>query len=619
MTGRYLRSLAAVTMIIAAMSAALIMVSRRPITPIEGAVLVTQGRLCNPSGTARDAIPGTDCSSGRPLALPAEMLQEDVSDYPVLHGQFRVATIGPTDGLQAIYLPKIAQGAQVFINGTLVEDMGPPGTSPLLHWGSPVLVRVPPDLVKKENVIDVVVTGLRQDGARLSPFFLGPFQVLQPRYDLRWWFTAGGGIAGLAFAIASTLFFLGLALVRPGNGEFAWMAVAAALSIIFASHYTFMKVPLPFRWWAVLWNLAVHVYVIAIYKFVNLYLNVGRQRHERLLWVWLTLMVVIAVAVPVEYQRHFFFVLHAGSVAIALIILANLLYHRRNSPGIDLYILFPLLSLILAIDLRDMLFHLWRPQPFNMQIGQLSFIVLLGIATYLAVSELLGSLTRLEVLTHTLEDRIAASTQELRETHAEAVRAERDAALAAERQRIMLDLHDGVGGDLVNTLAYMRANAFDDPVIKSALETSLLDLALVMDSLEGMDTITTPLAMLRERMEPLLHASNLDFAWNVQEEPEFVEMTPANILNILRIAQEAITNAVKHSRARTIKVTTTRDTIVIGDDGIGWDTGKPKEQQAGGRGLASMHKRAAEAGLTLEIEADATGTRIILHRGDIHG
>ncbi len=619
MTNSYLRILAAVTMMIAAMSAGLIMVSRRPIAPVEGAVLVTQGRLCNPSGTARDAIPGADCPAGRPLVLPAEVLQENIPDFPVLHGRFRVGARGPIDGLQAIYLPKIAQGAQVFINGTLVEDMGPPGTSPLLHWGSPVLVRVPPNLVKKENIIDVVVTGLRQDGARLSPFFLGPFQVLQPIYDLRWWFTAGGGIAGLAFAIASTLFFAGLALVRPGNGEFSWMAVAAALSIIFASHYTFMKGPLPFRWWAVLWNLAVHVYVIAIYKFVNLYLNVGRQRYEHLLWPWLAVITVIAVMVPVEYQRHFFFFLHVGSVGIALIILANLLYHRLNSPGVDLYILFPLLSLILTIDLRDMLFHMWRPQPFNMQIGQLSFIILLGIATYLALSELLGSLTGLEVLTHTLEDRIAASTQELRETHAEAVRAERDAALATERQRIMLDLHDGVGGDLVNTLAYMRANAFDDPVIKSALETALLDLALVMDSLEGMDNITTPLAMLRERMEPLLHASNLDFSWNVREEPEIVEMTPANILNILRIAQEAITNTVKHSKATTIKVTTTRDSIVIGDDGTGLNPDSREGRQAGGRGLASMRRRAAEAGLALEIESDATGTRVVLQRGDIHG
>jgi len=618
-TSSYLRSLAAVTMIIAAMSAGLIMVSRGPITPIEGAALVTQGRLCNPSGTALDAIAGTDCSSSAPLVLPAEVLHGDIPDYPVLHGQFQVAGTGPTDGLQAIYLPKIAQGAQVFINGTLVEDMGPPGTSPLLHWGSPVLVRIPPDLMKKDNLIDVIVTGLQQDGARLSPFFLGPLQVLQPVYNVRWWFTAGGGIAGLACAVAATFFFLGLALVRPGNGEFFWMAAAAALSIIFASHYTFMKVPLPVRWWVVLWNLAVHVYVIAIYKFINLYLNVGRQRYEHLVWPWVTLMVVIAVTIPVEYQRYFFFFLHAGSVAIALIILANLLYHRRDSPGVDLYILFPLLSLILTIDLRDVLFHLWRPQIFNMQIGQLSFIVLLGVATYLAVSELLGSLTRLEILTHTLEDRIAASTRELRETHAEAVRAERDAALASERQRIMLDLHDGVGGNLVNTLAYMRANAFDDTVIKSTLETALLDLALVMDSLEGMDTVTTPLAMLRERMEPLLHASNLDFSWNVREEPEIAEMTPSNILNILRIAQEAITNTVKHSKATTIKVTTTRDSIVIGDDGTGLNADGREGRHAGGRGLASMRKRAAEAGLTLKIESDATGTRVVLQRGDIHG
>jgi signal transduction histidine kinase len=84
---------------------------------------------------------------------------------------------------------------------------------------------------------------------------------------------------------------------------------------------------------------------------------------------------------------------------------------------------------------------------------------------------------------------------------------------------------------------------------------------------------------------------------------------------VLRVAQEALHNAVRHARATVIRVrlwTSDADVILeLSDDGRGFDVA------AGGRhagmGLASMRDRAASAGGRLTIGSKPRrGTRVRL-------
>jgi signal transduction histidine kinase len=79
--------------------------------------------------------------------------------------------------------------------------------------------------------------------------------------------------------------------------------------------------------------------------------------------------------------------------------------------------------------------------------------------------------------------------------------------------------------------------------------------------------------------------------------------------HLYRIAQEALTNAVRHSRAQHVRVTldTTRDRLLltIADDGCGL----PRHEHSTGLGLHSMQHRAGLIGGTLQIrEAEGGGT-----------
>ena len=85
---------------------------------------------------------------------------------------------------------------------------------------------------------------------------------------------------------------------------------------------------------------------------------------------------------------------------------------------------------------------------------------------------------------------------------------------------------------------------------------------------------------------------------------------------LYRIAQEALTNAAKHSRATSVEVILERRPdhvlLIVEDDGVGFDQG---EAGAAGRGfgLQGMQERAALGGASLEIESAAgQGTTILV-------
>jgi signal transduction histidine kinase len=72
---------------------------------------------------------------------------------------------------------------------------------------------------------------------------------------------------------------------------------------------------------------------------------------------------------------------------------------------------------------------------------------------------------------------------------------------------------------------------------------------------------------------------------------------------LYRLAQEALTNVVKHAAASRVEISLTRrDSAVelqVSDDGSGFDAGDP----GGGFGLVGMRERVALAGGTLEIDS----------------
>jgi signal transduction histidine kinase len=187
------------------------------------------------------------------------------------------------------------------------------------------------------------------------------------------------------------------------------------------------------------------------------------------------------------------------------------------------------------------------------------------------------------------------------------------AAVAAERERILQDMHDGIGVHLITALNMARRDDLDREELARSIEESLQDLRLIIDSLDVVGGDVLPLlGNLRFRLEPRLAALGIRLDWQVQPPlPELSYLTPESALSILRIVQEAINNAIQHASPRTVCITVRTEAewilIEVADDGSGFALRNGPQPS---RGLSGMRVRAARLGARLAIESDVIGTRI---------
>jgi signal transduction histidine kinase len=244
-----------------------------------------------------------------------------------------------------------------------------------------------------------------------------------------------------------------------------------------------------------------------------------------------------------------------------------------------------------------------------------------GVALVTGAWVLLGRLVDAHretvALNRDLERRVAEKHRELEANYARVARLERQQAVAEERERLMRDVHDGVGGQLVSTLALVeQGDGAQDAVVES-IRAALEDLRLVIDSLDpSEDDLPSVLGSIRSRLEPRLARHGLRFAWHVTDLPAVEGFGPEMALQAMRIVQEAVTNVVKHAAARTVTVRTgTTDGhgrragvfVEVRDDGRGIAADAPR-----GRGLVNMARRAARLGGTVEVRSDGGGTAVRL-------
>ncbi len=181
---------------------------------------------------------------------------------------------------------------------------------------------------------------------------------------------------------------------------------------------------------------------------------------------------------------------------------------------------------------------------------------------------------------------------------------------SVERQRILGDMHDGVGSQLIGLMIQARAKKIDDDRLLASLGSCLDDLKLIVDSLDpGDGSADVALAELRARVGPRFEAAGIDLTWT-QVGPR-LDLPAEGLLQLLRALQEMTSNALRHSGARRVHVSMSTGhhdpaqcTIEVRDDGIGFDP----VQRRSGRGLASLHQRARRLGGSVSFEDARPGT-----------
>ena len=204
-------------------------------------------------------------------------------------------------------------------------------------------------------------------------------------------------------------------------------------------------------------------------------------------------------------------------------------------------------------------------------------------------------------------------------------REERRKASLEERNRLARDIHDtlaqGFAAILMQLQAAQRAAGGTlAPAIAATVETAVelarTHLAEARRSVGALrpnvgqgEDIATALKRLADMGQ---RTANLPIDVEVEELPRLGDLVEREIIGI---AQEALTNAVRHARARriTIRASTVQSVGVrlsVADDGRGMVRDEP---DGSGFGMTSMQERAERIGASLTIvTAPRRGTEIVL-------
>lgn len=260
----------------------------------------------------------------------------------------------------------------------------------------------------------------------------------------------------------------------------------------------------------------------------------------------------------------------------------------------------------------------WRyDQTWSTLFAPVSTLFLAGLLGW----QLASHLQRVDRFNIELQKHVDDARNELTQVLAQQHAQELEHAKLQERVHLAHDLHDGLGGSLVRSLALVEQAApqlHKDRVL-SMLKVLRDDLRQVIDVGSSREVVVpaTPalwLAPLRHRFMQILDELQLQAQWQVDAQ---WRQAPSALqaMAMSRFLEEAFANVLKHSRARQLSITCTQPSVtlwrvVLQDDGVGFDVSAVLSAGMG-IGMHSMRTRLGRVGGTLTIHSSAQGSTLI--------
>ena len=195
-------------------------------------------------------------------------------------------------------------------------------------------------------------------------------------------------------------------------------------------------------------------------------------------------------------------------------------------------------------------------------------------------------------------------------------------AQEGERQRMAEDIHDGPAQVLTNAIFQVE---YLDRMIKPEERAAHAELAFLKDMLRsGLDEVRALITDLRPPVVDVgLAAAISDRARQLEDRHGIAaevavdgideRLSPSARASVLRILQEVLQNVRKHAAASRVSIGLEGDTLVIADNGRGFDLVRVASRATQNFGLQFMRERAELRGAQLHIESrQGEGTRILL-------
>ena len=531
-----------------------------------------------------------------PFALPA-----DAKEPYLLVVSFRPNLLAYLDG----HLLAQSTASNLFSRGDRGFQLG----------SRTIAIQVPPSLLeagRHELMLRVGAPGY--DGATLSTPQLGPAPLMESLQESRarmlWW----RGMVLAAAAVLGIFLVLVWAALRK-EWIYGLAGVQCLLLALLLSPNLLAEAPLPAPWWRLVLDAAdVAAKALVLILVVRLF-EAGPPVVARGALAYLA--VGVAVDAFAAYHGYAWTDFSQawpwwalGSRAAVLALATGLLCHAVWRQGgvmrlaaavvVGLgawtwfYVSFFVLVLPGRVSVIDLNF-----------VGFGAWVLLLGA---LLRNRYVASLQREQATREDLERQVRERTVQLEANFAALRESEALRLAATERERLLQEMHDGLGSQLL--LAKMnaqRGSLSRDEMVRTC-DDCIQEMRLAVDGLSVADgDLALLLANLRHRFGGRIGAAGLELEWSVGDTPLVPSLRGTGGPDLVRIVQEAINNVIHHAQAKRIRIATEREgesavLVTIADDGRGMPSGAGE-----GRGLRNIRARAARLGATVEWRAGGAG------------
>ena len=492
--------------------------------------------------------------------------------------------------------------------------------------------RIPALLALPQNADKAVVTLLTLPyiPSGLMDLAIGPTNALLPvaadQVDSVVGFTtAAAGVMLVLALLASVLW-----MQRRHDTGFLWMTLACLFWSVRALAYFDATVHMPALWFEQ-FN-PYNIFLTAITLCAATIDNEMQRRHDapspagtdwrvwprRVLWfAFFSTTLVLALSIWLDrgaMLARAYAQIWAAGLSLATIVWVWVkqvrLTQRQRIATIGAY------CALIGSALHDMALVTGHIDPRGPSYIFWGFTLVLVVYALISGDYIIRTLNRAENVNLELEQRIQNKSNALEDSYLQLRKTEMAGALSSarlqERERLLRDMHDGLGAHLMTALRGVERSALNRDQIAQSLQDGIDELRMMMDSADMGADLSAALAAWRNRWDNRLGAAGVQLHWKLDDALDNIALDSDALLQIMRILQEAATNVVKHSGAQYLHLHATLVTepgqtsllIVLNDDGRGLPLEATQPHQ---RGLRNMRHRAELIGATLQTSAGSHG------------
>ncbi len=540
---------------------------------------------------------------------------------------------GSQESKLALCVPRWSSNATVWLNGQklLDHDNGNGNGNGNGHLAVKELNRaaylaLPPGLPAGEHRLDIRLRAVPGTFPGLSEIWLGDDHIVSRKCGALQDTNMGSRIGGLYLMIFLTLMATGIAFyqadeISPG---------ISLLGFFWCLHSMVLLDWIPHTedttWLDLLHITRLLPAIAGIWVTLRL---IGKDQ-RRMKWCIATVSIVGYAIFPflsIEDWNLWLVVLCACLMPLVIITWLKLVWHSARSAYLSDFTFSVAMFFGIGVNLMDIARNRDLLPYSAMSLTYLVVPVLSLAIGFLVLERLQGFIRQQAESARMLAQKLQAQKVQLATSH-KALQEQREKVLLnEERQRIVRDMHDGLGTQLVSASALLKSRARQDAQsdeLSELIDHALLDLRSLLDVFSSAaqnhhdddDTVSLLLSMLRHRLSPVFRVQGIRLYWDAQPLPPQFLPEDRQRLQLLRLLQEACANIIKHAQAKTVTLSTTvnKNTIVIEvqDDGQGIDAARAQSTQRAGHGMNNMSVRAAKLGAELVIESTLKGTCVRL-------